>query len=386
MRRGTSSSSDTLSFSPLKVWLLTALGVFVLDAAAWFAGGAFSGVDWLTGPDVFSIVGVSVALVGLVFFGVRKSFVTGLCLVLGVCTGTAVAWGTLLAIAVTDSPCPFGCEVPDVAGDARGLPGVIAVKVRGSQWESEVPTNDVDVLMKRTSRPEDLMAVADAYADDLKEGNVMMLSVVIEGGANRARLYVFDSSGTSLAMAKDVLAAAHDPHLLRYELGTPDQPHGLDFALANADLPTLADAVASKRGIKGVEFVYGESGAFGIRWDPFTEDTQLTRRRLTFCLEMNRHIPLTGAGIDGYIQDSHYDELSLQVADRDLDAATAYVRAHRNPRLGKIDLASDSARKAALNPDEMGGEVWTPPFPSAKEMADAKDEVRKYGGTLVTPG
>lgn len=277
--------------------------------------------------------------------------------------------------------CLFGCADSQDAGldRAKALSGVVAVKVRPTQWDIEPRTaNDVHVLMDSSSRPDDVTAVADAYADDMKSGEVQMLAIVIKGASPyRSRLY--PDPPVSRAMAEDLLAAADNPNVIRY--GDENNAYRLDFALAKADLPSLAAAVDRKLGIEGVKAVRGESGSFNIQLDPVTEDGRLARRRLKFALEMNRHIQLTGASIGGYIQDPGYGGLELQVADADLDAATKYVRTHRTPDLRRIDL------KTGPDPDEPepATDVWAPPFPSAEELAVARKEAEKSGGILVTP-
>lgn len=254
---------------------------------------------------------------------------------------------------------------------------MIAVKVRPTQWDIEPRTaDDVHVLMDSKSNPQDVTAVADAYADELKHGEVQMLAIVIKG-ASRYRSRLYPDPPVSRALAEDLLAAADDPNVIRY--GDEYNQYRLDFALAEADLPTLAAAVDRKLRIKGVKAVRGESGPFNIQVDPMTEDAQLARRRLAFALEMNRHIRLTGASIGGYIQDPAYGGLELRVAEVDLDSATKYLRTNRTPGL----------RQILINPPEEpameSSEVWLPPFPSAEELAASKKEAKRDGVPLVIP-
>jgi len=297
-------------------------------------------------------------------------------------SGDGVRFGVSVLALVA---CLSGCAVPrDAELDrAKEFPGVIAVKVRPTMWDIEPRTaDDVHILMDSSSKPEEVKAVADAYANDLKHGEVQMLAIVIKGAsAYRSRLY--PDPPVSRELVADLLAAADDPNVIRY--GDMYNAYRLDFALAKADLPMLATAVDRKLRIEGVKAVYGESGSFNIQLDPVTEDARLARRRLKFALEMNRHIRLTGAGIGGYEQDPSYGGLNLHVAELDLATATEYVRTHRTPGLGKVDLIADSGVESQPNPDEAGTEVWMPPFPSAEELAAAKEEAKRYGATLVTP-
>lgn len=283
----------------------------------------------------------------------------------------------VLALALV--ACLSGCADPEDAGldRARGLPGVVAVKVRPTMWDIEPRTaDDVHVLMDSSSKPEDVTAVADAYADEMKHGEVQMLAVVVKGAsAYRSRLY--PDPPVSRALAEDLLAAADDPNVIRY--GDEYNAYRLDFALAEADLRSLASAVDRKLRIEGVKAVRGESGSFNIQVDPVTEDARLARKRLEFALEMNRHIRLTGASIGGYVQDPDYGGLELRVAEADLDAAIKYVRTHRTPDLRKILI------NPAQEPVVQSSAVWLHPFPSAGELAAGKKEAKRGGVSLVIP-
>lgn len=275
--------------------------------------------------------------------------------------------------------CLSGCTGLEDAGldRAKALSGVVAVKVRPTMWDIEPRTaDDVHVLMDSSSKPEEVTAVADAYADAMKHGEVQMLAIVIKGASPyRSRLY--PDPPVSRAMAEDLLAAADDPNVIRY--GDEYNAYRLDFALAKADLQSLAAAVDQKRRIEGVKAVRGESGPFSIQVDPVTEDGRLARRRLKFALEMNRHIRLTGAYISGYVQDPTLEGLELRVAEADLDAATKYVRTHRTPDLQLILI------NPAQEPAIQSSQIQAPSFPSAEELAAAKKEAKRYGATLVTP-
>jgi hypothetical protein len=204
----------------------------------------------------------------------------------------------------------------------KNSPGVLMVEAREDDGDDDIPgariPKHVMVLMEGDASAAQVMAVFNAYEDDIDDGDVGAVEVRLKG-PKQATLSTGGGIHATEVMVRELVEAQQDGTITGYRRqASPVLPSvRLDLVPVGFDeVVSVADRYVDVEGIELVEVI---SGGFVLIRDAVNEDLALTKARERFARQVNARFRLTGAVVSGR------GPLELFVVPHQTAAAREYV-------------------------------------------------------------
>lgn len=254
------------------------------------------------------------------------------------------AWGIGAALAVAAGAGALaGCSVSaaDLGDEVAGKPGVLEIDVR----EVDVADHDlpfssvpwqVAVVMAPDATGEEVMAVFDAYGDEIADGDVLTVEVTLDG-PRAATLSSGEGGTVARESVEDLVRAQHDPAVVAYRReGGPAWSEVL-VRLAPTDFATVVARADDYRDGPGLDAVSVESGDFVLVRDRVNDEPLATAAREELVRALARRFTVRGATVTGR------GPLRVVVVPEQRAAAQRFVAtaADRDEALGRVVVRGD---------------------------------------------
>ena len=218
----------------------------------------------------------------------------------------------------------------------KDMAGVLEVEVTENEGDDLTPfakiPMTVDVLMDADASATQILAVFDEYADEVADGHVQGIELVMDS-RNQATLVTGADTHATDEMVEDLLEAGRDANIIEYRrMADPVLP-AVEIALSDAGLDDVVAVADRYRDVKEVELVQVASNDFIVIRDEVNADPALEDAREQFVTQINQRVSLTGAVVSGR------GVLRLYVATTDLQTALGYLNRQQNiTPLGKVNV------------------------------------------------
>jgi hypothetical protein len=242
------------------------------------------------------------------------------------------AAASLLLTACSTSPESLESAVED-------KPGVITVEATEHEGDDAIPfqtiAKRIDVVMEADASESQIMAVIDAYDDDIDDGDVYAIAVVLEGPKGAALATGTDIHATA-AMVDELVRMQHDDDILEYRREAHPVLPTVHLALASGDFDDVVAVADAYRDADDIDSVTVRSGDYLLIRDEVNEDPEFTAARERFVLEVALQFRLRGAVVSGR------GPLRLGVAPSDQAAVRRLVeRSTDADALGRVRIITN---------------------------------------------
>jgi len=222
-------------------------------------------------------------------------------------------------------------------------PRVIRVRVEESDGDSNVPfarvPKYVTVWMDSDAASEEVMAVFDAYDDEIDDGDVGSVDVILDG-PKRATLSSGEGIHVTVEMVDELVDAQHDDAVLEYRREAYPVLPSVSLVLAPTDFGGVVAVADGYRDAEGIEVVNVVSGDFYLSRDEVNENHLITTAREELVHLVGSRFQLRGAVVSGR------GPLELIVAPADEEAVRRFVA--RDPVAGPMgSVVVEASRRHA---------------------------------------
>lgn len=190
----------------------------------------------------------------------------------------------------------------DLERAARDLPGVTSVKAVENDGDDAFPLQDipktVTVTMKQRASVNQVRAVIDEYRDEIDDGDVQGLDLVLKGKHTSATLSLGEGIEPDEAVVKQLVAAAREPDVESYY--REDYPVGgsSSIALGTVGFARVAEVLGKFAPGSAPDGLSVTSDGFAIASSSRAAQPRLTRR-LRMAQAVDKHFTLQGCRIGG---------------------------------------------------------------------------------------
>lgn len=240
---------------------------------------------------------------------------------------------TLVLAACSTSP-------ESLENDTAGMPGVIKVNATESDGDNDIPfatiPKTIEITMEADASETQVMAVLDTYEDDINDGDVESIEVVLDGPKHATLATGADIHATA-AMVHDLVEMQVDKSIIEYRREAYPVLPSVYLALGSGDFDDVVATADRYRNVKGIESVSVSSDDFALVRDEVNEDLKLTAARQRFVQDVALQFRLRGALVAGR------GPLRLAVATSDQAALRRFVERSPDARgLGRVQVGTNA--------------------------------------------
>lgn len=245
------------------------------------------------------------------------------------------------AIVASIALCACSPSAPALEGRAGDLPGVVEVSaVEMDVGDDDIPfatvAKLVTVTMDAEATASQVMAVFEAYGDDIDDGDVGSVEVLIEG-PKQATLATGEDVHVTKAAVEDLVAAQSDDAVTAYRWEAYPVLPSVSLELESGDFADVVAAADRYRGVDELESTSVVADEFALVRDEVNDDMSLTAAREAFVLEVAPRFRLRGALVSGR------GPLLLAAAPADQRALRQLVKRTAAARgIGQVEVGSDA--------------------------------------------
>jgi len=180
--------------------------------------------------------------------------------------------------------------------------GVLQVEARENDGDDDIPfakiPKQVTILMDGDASATQIMAVFDAYAGDIDDGDVEGIEVVLDG-PKRATLATGEGIHATGPMVQELVEVQHEHDIIGYRREAYPVLPSVHLTLVPADFNEVVSVADRYRNDDGIDDVGVRSGGFILVRDEVNEDPELTAARESFVQEVALRFRLRGAVVSG---------------------------------------------------------------------------------------
>jgi zona occludens toxin (predicted ATPase) len=243
------------------------------------------------------------------------------------------SWLTWI-LALVAAPALSGCSPSegDLEEEVADKSGVVRVDAHEAQGDDFIPFADppagVDVRMESDVTTQEVMSVFEAYYDDIDNGDVDVVTVVLEGTKHASLVAGLGTEATE-EMVEDLVAAQHDEEVVSYARVAIPARRDVEIELVPLEFHEVAAIADRYREDDDVRAFQLDAGPMLLIWDSYNENLTRTAARERFVLLAEERYRLGGASVAGR------GPLDIFVAPGDIRAvSTLAARSHQT--LGKV--------------------------------------------------
>jgi hypothetical protein len=238
------------------------------------------------------------------------------------------------AVLLLSACAPSTDSLEDAVADHPSVTRVDAVEVGGDDALpfQQIP-NTVTVWMDGDATADEVMEVFDEYDDDIADGDVVSVDVIL-AGSKKATLSSGQDVQVTRSMVDDLVDAQHDETIVGYRREAYPVGPSVDLALTDADFDDVVAAADRYRDVEDLELVEVVSGGFVLIRDSGNEDLRSTTDREEAARQVDDRFGLRGAVVTGR------GALELVVDPVDRAAVRRWVRRTELGLVGKVVITS----------------------------------------------
>lgn len=179
-------------------------------------------------------------------------------------------------------------------------PGVLSVQAQEASGDDMLPfmhiPKFVTVHMSRDATTDQVMAVFDAYDDDIDDDDVAGIDVIL-AGTKQATLSTGEDVHATHRMAEDLIEAQNNTHVTEYVREAYPAMPGVKVTLASTDFAHLAAAAGRYRNDDDVQVIDISSAHFSLHQDKDEDDARLIGARERLAHRVASQFHLHGASV-----------------------------------------------------------------------------------------
>lgn len=245
----------------------------------------------------------------------------------------------IIAMSGLQTACSTSPET--LENEVKDKPGVIRVEATEHDGDDGVPfqtiAKAISVTMDADATESQIMAVFDAYDDDIDDGEVYAIEVALDGPKG-ATLATGEDVHATKTMVGDLVQAQNEDDILEYRREAYPVGRSVYATLTDGDFREVVAFADRYRDAHDIDYVTVKSGDYLLIRDKINEDLKFTAAREEFVQEVALHFRISGAVVSGR------GPLRLAVTPSDQQALRRYVE--RSPAadgLGRVRVSADAA-------------------------------------------